>query len=174
APKKLLDNPYWPLRLAEKAGSLPHERYVVIAPLALSRTQDDKGRVRWTLFGASEHGPAIELEREFVARLLKSAYGESSGFHEGIPKSLRGVRYVLTFEPFATLPQQLKDAYRAGDIHLIPFPGSLLFWHVRGYAELQRSLPLANQIPLLQSMHRHEAPGGIRVPQAGWLHERTA
>lgn len=50
----LADNPCWPVELAEAAGRLDHERYVLLLPLALSRTQDDKGRVRWTLFGGSE------------------------------------------------------------------------------------------------------------------------
>jgi hypothetical protein len=56
----LVDNPYWPAALAERcaSGSLSHERYVTLLPLALSRTQDDKGRIRWTLFGASELGPS--------------------------------------------------------------------------------------------------------------------
>ena len=62
---KLEGNPYWPEELAERAGRLPHERYVVIAPLALSRTQDDKGRVRWTLFGGSEQGPARAFWKGF-------------------------------------------------------------------------------------------------------------
>ena len=89
---KLEGNPYWPDELAEHAGRLPHERYVAIAPLALSRTQDDKGRVRWTLFGGSEQGPArafwkgfftapgCEVAAEeglgFFRRLLAAAYGE--------------------------------------------------------------------------------------------------
>ncbi len=73
APKKLMDNPYWPLRLAEKAGSLPHERFVVLAPLALSRTQDDKGRVRWTLFGGSEQGPERAFWKSFFIAPGKEA-----------------------------------------------------------------------------------------------------
>ena len=56
--KKLENNPYWPAELANHAGALQHERYVIILPLALSRTQDDHGRVRWTLFGGSEQNPA--------------------------------------------------------------------------------------------------------------------
>ena len=93
AQAKLEGNPFWPPELAERAGTLEHERYVVLAPLALSRTQDDKGRVRWTLFGGSEQGPARafwkgfwtapELRNcprrppEFFCRLLNAAYGES-------------------------------------------------------------------------------------------------
>ena len=65
ARQKLEGNPYWPEELARHAGQLAHERYVVIAPLALSRTQDDKGRVRWTLFGGSEHGPAKAFWKGF-------------------------------------------------------------------------------------------------------------
>jgi hypothetical protein len=92
---KLADNPAWPPELAErtKAGGLPHERYVTLMPLALSRTLDDKGRLRWTLFGASEQGPARgfwrgfftrprtqaapEMGEGFIRRLLQMAYGES-------------------------------------------------------------------------------------------------
>jgi hypothetical protein len=91
--RNLADNPYWPPELASAAGRLPHERYVIVLPLALSRTQDDKGRVRWTLFGSSEQGPEHAFwkgfysapgremtEREslgFLARLLSNAFGES-------------------------------------------------------------------------------------------------
>ena len=176
--RKLRNNPFWPAELQEK-GAPPHERYVLITALALSRTQDDKGRVRWTLFGSSEQGPARAFERspdaaEFIHSLLHAVYGESTGFRAGIPSSLRGTRYVLTFEPFARLPKLLKNSYLAGDVHLIPFPGSLLFWGAEDYLALQRELPLAMQMPLLHSIHRHESPGGIRVSQSGWLHERTA
>ena len=172
---KLQNNPFWSADLRAPQ----HERYVLLASLALSRTQDDKGRVRWTLFGGSEKGPASGWERSegdrgaFIERLLRSVYGETSGFHDGIPKSLRGIRYILTFEPFLQLPPPIRDAYLAGDVHLIPFPGSLLFWGVPGYAELQRQLPYAMQIPLLHSVERRESPGGIRVPQSGWFHEKT-
>ena len=55
--ENLKNNPYWPKRLADAAGHLKHERYVVLLPLALSRTQDYLGRVRWTFFGSSEQGP---------------------------------------------------------------------------------------------------------------------
>src|SRR5262249_26884359 len=62
---KLDGNAYWPPELAERAGHLRHERYVVLMPLALDRTQDDKGRVRWTLFGGSEQGPARAFWKGF-------------------------------------------------------------------------------------------------------------
>ena len=91
SPAKLKGNPYWPPELRD-APALAQERYVMLLPLALSRTQDDKGRVRWTLFGASEQGPARGFwksfftapgeERpnnwgpDFFRRLLSAAYSE--------------------------------------------------------------------------------------------------
>lgn len=89
----LQDNPYWPADLAARAGQLDHERYVVLLPLALARTQDDMGRVRWTFFGSSEQGPErafwkgfysapdVELPEQdslsFILGLLSTVYGES-------------------------------------------------------------------------------------------------
>ncbi|HEX5281070.1 MAG TPA: M28 family peptidase, partial [Micropepsaceae bacterium] len=56
-------NPYWPEMLH---GHVPlGEHYVFLSPLALSKTQDDKGRVRWTFFGASSDGPARGFWRSF-------------------------------------------------------------------------------------------------------------
>jgi hypothetical protein len=161
---KLENNPYWPAEL-QKSGAPAHERYVLILPLALSRTQDDKGRVRWTLFGSSEQGPSQPFLRSpgadaFLNRLRHTVYGDSN--------------CLVTFEPFATLPSDVRKAYREGKLHLIPFPGSLLFWGTEGYAALAHELPTAMQIPLLHLVARHEAPGGIRVPQSGWLHEKTS
>ena len=219
---KLEGNCYWPKELAELSDNLPHERNVIFMPLALSKTQDDKSRVRWTFFGSSEQGPdrafwksfycAPGQERphdyalDFVRRLLQAAYGEtkkqlsdlnSAGFRimEGsgetacmlwrqdpLPswtkqflfkerESLRGVKYLLTFRPFGTLPQKVRNAYLAGDLHLLPCPGSLIFWGTLPFLKLQRELPLAMQIPLLNICERHEALRGLRIPQSGWLHE---
>ena len=81
------------------------------------------------------------------------------------------MRYLLTFCPWKFLPTAVRRAYLAGDLHLLPFPGSLVFFGAPPYMELQRQLPLAGQIPLLQSLFRHEAAGSIRIPQSGWLHE---
>ena len=219
---KLEGNPYWPPELAERAGSLPHERYMVMMPLALSRTQDDKGRVRWTLFGGSEQGPEQGFwksfftapDREmpvadslgFVRQLLQEAYGETSaaladlrrlGFRilptetsglfsywrpQRLPQwtetyllkprePISRVRYLLTFRPFGELPVAVQRSYLAGDLHLLPFPGSLVFWGVQAALRLQGQLPLAMQIPLLNLFERYEGHDAIRVPQSGWLHE---
>jgi hypothetical protein len=208
--KKLEKNPYWPDELL-RTGAPAGERYVVLAPLALARTQDDKGRVRWTVFGGSEQGPsrgfwrgfwsAPGVERPaaealgFLQRLVLTAYGEDdlAGFRilaadsaaasdNPLPswtapflwragEALEGVRWLLTFEPFAGLPAAVRRAYVEGALHLLPFPGSLVFWGTADYAELARELPLAGQIPLLHAFERCEAPRRLRVPQSGWLHE---
>ena len=219
--QKLQNNPYWPDEL-RKAGAPKNEHYVVLMPLALARTQDDKGRVRWTLFGGSEQGPSrafwrgfhagpkrelpVEYALDFVRRLLHSAYGEpwdrladleQAGFrvlpcHNEAPaalwredplpswtapfiwskgRGLRGVKYLLTFCPFGSLPPAVRRAYLAGDLHLLPFPGSMVFWGAQPYLAMGEQLPFSMQIPLLHSVERHAAPRGIRVPQSGWLHE---
>ena len=218
----LRDNPYWPASLAARAGHLPHEHYVLLLPLALSRTQDDMGRVRWTFFGGSEQGPerafwqsfytapGVELPEPespaFILQLLDKVYGESlagaaalqkSGFRilpsppdEAFPywaaaslpswtrpllieagSTFDDVRYLLTFTPFGRLPEAAQQKYLAGKLHLLPFPGSLVFWGMPTYRHLQSRLPFAMQISPLRLAARQGGPNGIRVPQSGWLHE---
>ncbi len=218
------NNPYWPKELAQHAGHLDHERYVVLLPLALSRTQDDMGRVRWTLFGNSEQGPERAFWKSFyrspdqelpeaqfarfVRRLLAEAFGHKtaesaplsslglrilpsnkndqfpywnttlpSWTHDliiGDDASLKGVEFLLTFRPFASLPQPVKNAYFRGRLALLPFPGSLVFWGMPNYLKLQAELPFALQVPLQIVVERHDDPRGIRVPQSAWLHEPGA
>jgi hypothetical protein len=220
---KLRNNPYWPAALARHAGRLSQERYVLLLSAALSRTQDDKGRLRWTLFGGSEQGPGkafwrgfftapgveapAEESASFLCELLSRCYGVAErtardparaglrvlpagtdgpfrhyndgplpGWAEALryrPRDgLAGVRFLLTFRPFALLPEDVQNAYVAGELHLLPFPGSLLFWGVSGYRKLQKQLPFAAQIPLLQAFARRHDPLGLRIPQSGWLHEK--
>ena len=217
----LQDNPFWPASLAKNAGSFAQERYLFLSPLALAKTQDDKGHVRWTLFGGSDQGtaqgfwksffsaPEVERPRDValdaIRHILRTAYRMQStelndlrsagfrivlmgnaqeviGWNEGaLPswaqsfvlddhENLDGVRYILTFRPFGLLPEPIQQAYAAGQLHLLPFPGSLVFWGSPLYRRLSRELPLARQILLLQSIARHERKEGIRVPQSGWLH----
>jgi hypothetical protein len=223
--EKLQGNIYWPEELAGLPGVIPHERYVTFVPLVFSKTQDDKGRVRWTFFGGSEQGPdrafwksfydAPGRERrpeyavDFIRRLLRSAYGEKpeqvadlrragfrilpgSGesvckiwrqdplpswtapflFREG--ESVNGVTYLLTFRPFGSLPKAVRKAYLKGRLHLLPFPGSLIFWGAPPFLKLQSKFPQAMQIPLLNVCDRREQPRGLRILQSGWLHEPRA
>ena len=219
----LENNPYWPARLAAATKSRTHERYVTLMPLALSRTQDDKGRLRWTLFGASQHGPARGFWRSFFSpdgserpadealgflrRLLVTAFGETdeavADLHDaglrflpqgalepplhpwtegplprwtepfllGEEQPQGGMRYLLTFRPFGLLPETVQKAYLAGRLHILPFPGSLVFWGAPLFSRLRNEMPDAVQIPLLWQVERHGGPGGLRVPQSGWMHE---
>ncbi len=114
---KLRDNPFWPAEL-HAAGAPPQERCTLLLPLALSRTQDDKGRVRWTLFGASEDGPGRafwrgffvaprrELPAEwaigFLRRLLAAAYQEPLGRLGDLRRA--GLR-IYSSPDYALLPQ---------------------------------------------------------------------
>ena len=109
---KLEGNPYWPDELAERAGRLAHERYVVIAPLALSRTQDDKGRVRWTLFGGSEQGPARAFWKGFF-----TAPGCEMPAEEGL-----GFFRRLLSVAYGQSPDRLHDLHKAG-FRILPGPG---------------------------------------------------
>ena len=114
----LKDNPYWPPELALRTGSLDHERYVALLPLMLSRTQDDKGRIAWTLFGNSIHRPEEAFWKSFQTApgkeipvhesvafftwLLSEAYGEK--LSDGASLHNAGFRILPTDREF-TLPQ---------------------------------------------------------------------
>lgn len=213
----LKDNPYWPPELAERAGSLSHERFVALLPLMLSKTQDDKGRVTWTLFGNSIHEPEMTFWKSFYnapgselpagesvaffTTLISLAYNikaedEKSLFSCGFrilpvkPDSvLPGwtlpfitddssdydkVKYLLSFRPFSSLPDSVRNLYLAGKLSLLPFPGSLVFWGMKNYILLQKQLPVAGQIPVLNLVGRSIGLSGLRVAQTGWLHEPRA
>lgn len=85
--------------------------------------------------------------------------------------SFGDVRYLLTFRPFSLLPGSVKDLYFEGKLILLPFPGSLVFWGMQNYITLQKALPVAGQIPLLNLVTRNRGLSGLRVAQSGWLHE---
>ncbi|HVN57277.1 MAG TPA: M28 family peptidase [Bacteroidales bacterium] len=212
--KNLTGNPYWPAELAAKAGKLEHERFVVMLPMMLSRTQDDKGRVTWTFFGSSIHDPEFSFwkgfyrsENEaidnadfdnFFSSVFKGAYGLKAGdsgqlykaglrilpcgddsrlpgwtdkFRISVTGPFDEVRFLLTFKPFSDLPQEIQDSYLNGRIHLLPFPGSLVFWGMPTYERLRKHMPEARQIALHNLVARNRGIGGMRVTQSGWFHE---
>ena len=218
----LKNNPFWPDDLAGKAGSLQYERYVVFLPVSLSKTKDDKGRNRWTLFGGSEQGPEKAFWKSFFRgeneeypesffldfigkifyhafdrrtntpqklleagfRILPSAgklpvrYWNNSPMPSWTSKYMisdeadfEDVVYLLTFRPFAYLPEIVKQKYFTGDLALLPFPGSMAPWGNPEYISLSDKLYNAIQFPLLRLVSRNEENFGIRVPQSGWFHE---
>ena len=105
--RNLTDNPFWPPDLAAHAGKLLQERYVVFIPSALSKTRDDKGRNRWTFFGASEQGPEKAFWKSFyedethqlpeahfqifIEKIFSSAYG----LHPGNMEQLKSLGFRI-------------------------------------------------------------------------------
>lgn len=85
--------------------------------------------------------------------------------------SLEGVRYLLTFRPFAELSDAIRQAYLRGELALLPFPGSLSFWGAPLYTKVEQQLPLAAQFAHLHIISPSSGYGGMRVAQAGWMHE---
>ena len=105
------NNPFWPPEL--ESADLQNDPCVLLLPLSLSRTQDDKGRVRWTLFGNSEQGPGKAFWRSFFTapgveappefgigffcRLLRSVYGENVADADGLRRA--GLRILPEDQP---------------------------------------------------------------------------
>lgn len=80
--KNIKGNPYWSHELI----NLPHEKYLIFLPLMISRTQDDKGRVRWTFFGGGVKAPEYDFWKsfgsgissfEFIKAILNMVYSEN-------------------------------------------------------------------------------------------------
>ncbi len=123
--RNLQDNPYWPPELAARAGSLYHEHYVIFLPLALSKTQDDLGRVRWTFFGNSEQGPERAFWKGFY-----SAPGEELSEQESLSFLLRLLTGVydekvdnlaqLARIGFCILPSEKNDRFPYWNEELLP------------------------------------------------------
>jgi hypothetical protein len=184
-------SPAWPAELsaAAQADQLRHDPGVVLCPLALSRTQDDKGNERWTLFGSSHEPPGASfwegLDEAGIVRLLAWAgldgrWGVLAEPGE-LPAALRarrvdgqtvdGLRTLITFRPFSQLSSEVKAAYLGGRLVLVPSPVSLVLMENPRYQALARELPRATQIPLLHLFPRVEGSCAIRIPQSGWLDE---
>jgi hypothetical protein len=191
-------NPAWPQELADaaQAGRFAAEPLLVAMPLALSRSQDDKGNVRWTLFGASHEGPSAPFWRSFSehdtqrferfvgwATETSSATGlrvlaSPAEVPDFVKPLLLGedeppgeLRTLVTFRPFSGLPAPLRRAYLKRRVRLVPSPASLVFFEHPRYRALAETLPRATQIPLLHLFPRSESSYGIRIPQSGWLDE---
>jgi hypothetical protein len=186
--RTLLDgNPAWPedLAAAAKAGRLADDPLVLALPLALSRTQDDKGQTPWTLFGASQEGAAAPFWRSIgdgldrwlawcgaraPARILADEDDVPSSLRPRLGAATQGA--LVTFRPFAELPGEVRAAYLTGRLAIYPSPASLVFFTHPGYRRLARELPDATQIALLHLFPRVEESCAIRIPQSGWLDEQ--
>lgn len=137
--RNLAENPYWPPDLAAQAGKLSHERYVVLLPLALSKTQDDKGRLRWTFFGGSEQGPEQAFWKSFY-----SAPGQERPLHEG-----HSFLKQLLLAAYGERCSDSSDLHRIG-FRILPtqvdqgFP----YWHNSQMPSWMRSLVWSENEPL--------------------------
>ena len=163
---------------------------------------DDPEKTFWkSFFNSPDKEIPVDPAVSFFTGIINKAYGKklsgkdsliNSGFRilpSGNEVSFPGwtteffsndstnwdnVKYLLTFRPFADLPVKVRELYISGKLNLLPFPGSLVFWGMPNYLRLKKDLHLAGQIPLLNIVARNRGIGGIRVPQAGWLHEPHA
>jgi hypothetical protein len=120
--RNLTDNPYWSPDLAARATELARRPLLLLLALSLSKTQDDRGRVRWTLFGASEQGPEKAFWNSFytapgqelpqresraaISRLLFDAFGVATRDSEELHKA--GLR-VLPSGPYESRPHWRAD-----------------------------------------------------------------
>ena len=199
--RTLLDgNLAWPPSLAAAArdGRYPKRPFLVMQTLALSLTQDDKGNVRWTLFGAS-HEPAsvvfwrsfAETDQDRFLRLIAWASGDEPPPRDGLrvlgsaaelPGFARdrlwrehepagGIHTLFTLEPFAALPASLQKAFLDGTLRVLPTPASQVLCQHPLYRKLAAALPRATQIPLLHLFSHVQEGYTLRIPQSGWLDE---
>ena len=191
----LADNPAWPadLAAAAHAGKLAHDPVTIAMPIALSRTQDDKGNDRWTLFGASHAGASAAFWRSFVRggdvhatsivdwlggderwRILADASDLPASLRHrrlGEHSAISDIRTIVTFQPFGALPAEVRARYLGHTLRIVPSPASLVFFEHGLYRKLAHELPHATQIPLLHVFPRVEGSCSIRIPQSGWLDE---
>ena len=82
--RTLQDNPYWPAELAARRRPADARALRLLLALALSRRRTTRAACRWTLFGASEQGPAKAFWEGFFAGPRSERPGG------GGPRLLRG------------------------------------------------------------------------------------
>ncbi len=98
--RNLEGNPYWSTELAAHGSELARRSHVLLMPLALAKTQDDRGRRHWTMFGGSEQGPERAFwqsfysapgreipakdSRRIVSRMLEGASGVATADANGL------------------------------------------------------------------------------------------
>ena len=104
--RMLEGNPYWSPELDTRLGSFERERYVTLMPVALGKSQDYLGRVRWTLFGNSEQGPARAFWRSFQTA------PETPGPAEQGPNFLCGVLRTVYGAAVTDADQLLQAGFR--------------------------------------------------------------
>jgi hypothetical protein len=102
--RNLKGNPYWSEELASRASELTRRRHLLLLSLALSKTQNDRGRRPWTLFGASEQGP----ERAFW-----NSFYMAPGDELPVRRS-RAIICEMLADAFDVQARDSEQLYRAG------------------------------------------------------------
>ncbi len=110
-------NPAWPRALADSAPArrAAGEPLVIALALCLSRTEDDKGNTRWTLFGVSHDGPGAAFWRSFADQDPDDARARFANFvawaNQGTPGSdarLDGLRIVAEATELPAFARELR------------------------------------------------------------------
>jgi hypothetical protein len=127
-------------------------------------------RVGWKPYGPVRVSPYLFAPDDPFGWMVHE-FDESLELQPGL---LQIAKDLVTFRPFGRLPAAAQEGYLGGRPRLLPFPGSLVFWGVERARRAYQQLPQALQIPLLANVDRHESPIGIRVPQAGVVHQLHA
>ena len=193
------DNPAWPPALANRVGWAAEETFPLILPIALTKTQDDKGRVRWTLLGSS--GALLPSEPFwgcFRGRRGNERPDAAKRLEELLSWLLRGDPAGVRFLPHdgTDLPAFVASrAYRDdepldGVATLVTFvafadlPARVQWAYLEGRLRIvpfpasmvfrehpgYRKLG-ASEVPLLHLFPRSGVHDAIRIPQSGWLDE---
>lgn len=195
----LAENPAWPAALANRVAWPAEETFPLILPIALTKTQDDKGRVRWTLLGSS--GALLPSEpfwASFRGRRGNERPDAAKRLDELLAWLLQGDPSVVRFLPHegTALPAFVASrAYREdepldGVATLVTFvafadlPARVQWAYLEGRLRIvpfpasmvfrehpgYRKLGAA-EVPLLHLFPRSGVNDAIRIPQSGWLDE---
>ena len=188
----LSENPYW--------SELPPARgpWVMLTALALTKTQDDRGRAGWTVLPAPEDESFFwrslpEDVRAWWLSLLTRALGHPvrwekvALFSERAPAAMadrkwdgRGAPEVLiTFRPISEWPAKLRERYLAGETIVVPHPLTRLFAGAPLYRELARERTEAADFARLWELSQFGQGSGLRVlrlrplsSEENWLRRR--
>ncbi|HEY3447199.1 MAG TPA: M28 family peptidase [Myxococcales bacterium] len=159
----LKGNPAWP---AEAACAKRAPRPLTLAlSLALSRTQDDKGRVRWTLFGTSHAGPARAFWESFGPR-DEARFVAAAAWLAGVQAD---TLQALEAAGLRVLPRTADPALPAFDEGALPAFAKPLLWKAGSpapktlltFEPLEKLPPPLKQAWLADAMTLVPTPAGL-------------
>ena len=170
--RNLKGNPYWSPELAVHGAVLARRRHVLLMPLALAKTQNDRGRRHWTMFGSSEQGPerafwqsfysapgreiAAKDSRRIVSRLLEGAFDVATADADELYAAGFRILPVGAVRPFPgwvvdPLPSWTRRYLMGDDAHLGGARFVLTFRPFPSLPAAMREAYLSGRIELLPS-----------------------